>query len=64
MPKFRSILVAGALAVAATIPLAPAALAAHSCNLDQYPALDEICESHGIDLPLIRKVVCLITRTC
>jgi hypothetical protein len=64
MPTVRSILVAVALAIAATFPLAPAAHAGHSCNLDDYPVLDQTCESHGIDHPLIRKIVCLISPTC
>ncbi len=64
MPKVRSILVAGALAVAALVPLGPAAHAGHSCNLDKNPTLDQICESHGIDHPLIQKLVCWVLPTC
>lgn len=64
MPKLRSVVVATALALAATFPLAPSALALHSCNLDDYPTLDQICESHGIDLPLIQKLICLISKSC
>ncbi len=64
MPKPRSIAVAAALAAAASLPVAPAAHAGHSCSLDEHPTLDQICESHGIDHPIIRKLFCLVSPTC
>lgn len=64
MPKLRNVTVAAALAIAASLPIAPAAYASHSCALDENPELDQICESHGIDLPIIQKLICLVSKSC
>jgi hypothetical protein len=64
MSKLRSIAVATALAATMSLAAAPAAHALHSCALDEYPALDQICESHGTDLPIIQKLLCLVLRSC
>lgn len=64
MPKLRSLVVGVALTVAASLPLAPAAHASHSCALDEHPTLDQICESHGGDLQIIEKLVCIILKSC
>ena len=63
MPKLRSIVVATVIAASASLPFAPAAQASHSCSLED-PTLREICESHGIDLPIIQKLFCLISESC
>ena len=62
----RSTRLALVAAVAATslFVTAPTAHASHSCALDDNPTLDRICESHGIDLPIIQKLVCLILKSC
>lgn len=61
----RSARLAVATAVAATsLLVASPARASHSCNLDDKPALDQICESHGIDHPIIRKLVCFVLGSC
>lgn len=62
MPKLRSIAVATALAAAASLPLAPAAHASHSCALDDNPTLDQICESHGDGI--VQAILCLILKSC
>ncbi|HYO60414.1 MAG TPA: hypothetical protein VEU29_00765 [Actinomycetota bacterium] len=49
---------------AASLLVTPAAYASHSCALDENPELDQICESHGIDLPIIQKLICLISKSC
>lgn len=64
MPKLRSIAAATALAAALSVTAAPAAYASHSCALDENPTLDRICESHGIDLPIIQKLLCLVLKSC
>lgn len=63
MPKFRSTMIAVALAATATVPLAPPALAEHACNIED-PTLDQACESHGYDHPIIKKLLCLVLPTC
>ncbi len=64
MPKIRSVAAATALAAALSVTAAPAAYASHSCALDEYPTLDQICESHGSNLPIIRKLLCLVLESC
>ena len=49
---------------AASLLVTPAAHASHSCALDDNPTLDQVCESHGIDLPIIQKLVCLVLKSC
>lgn len=61
----RSTRLALVAAVAATSLLtASPAHASHSCALDENPTLDRICESHGIDLPIIQKIVCIVLKSC
>jgi hypothetical protein len=64
VPKLRSLAVGVALTVAASLPLAPAAHASHSCALDDNPTLDQVCESHGGDLQIIQKLICIILKSC
>lgn len=49
---------------ASTLLVGSPARASHSCALDENPTLDQICESHGIDLPIIQKLVCLVLKSC
>lgn len=61
----RSARLAVVAAVAASsLFVASPAHASHSCALDENPALDQICESHGIDLPIIQKLLCLVLKSC
>lgn len=66
MPKLRSVAVAAALAAAASLPLAPAAHASHTCSMDEErTTLEEICESHpGNDLSILDKLFCLVWPSC
>ena len=66
MPKLRSIVVATALAAAATLPVTPAAHASHTCSLDEErDTLEQICESHpGNDISILDKLFCLISTSC
>ena len=60
----RSARIALASAVAAsTLLLASPAQARHYCGLEE-PTLNQICESHGTDLPLLQKLICLISPSC
>jgi hypothetical protein len=60
----RSARIALVTALAATgILVASPAQARHYCGLED-PTLNSICESHGTDLPLIQKLICLISPTC
>jgi hypothetical protein len=64
MPKLRSVAVAAALAAAASLPLAPAAHASHTCSMDEErTTLEEICESHP-DVSLVDKLFCLVWPSC
>lgn len=61
----RSTRLALVTVVAATsMFVTPAAHASHSCALDENPELNQICESHGIDLPIIQKLLCIVLKSC
>jgi hypothetical protein len=60
----RSTRLALVTAVAASsLLVASPAQARHYCGLDD-PTLNSICESHGTDLPIIQKIICLILKSC